>query len=52
LVTLIKDQLMLPLPAALGFAELLLLMFVLVWLAARYHRKHAHQVQTAQGAPA
>jgi membrane protease YdiL (CAAX protease family) len=40
LVTLIKDGLSLPLPAALGFGEALILMFVLVWLAAQYHKKH------------
>jgi len=40
LVTLMKDGLTLPLLAALGFAEVLVLMFVLVWLANRYQRKH------------
>ena len=40
LVTLVRDGLTLPLIAALGFAEVLILMLVLVWLAARYHRKH------------
>ena len=40
LVTLIKDGLTLPLLAALGFAEVLIFMFVLVWLAARYHQRH------------
>jgi hypothetical protein len=43
LVTLIKDGLTLPLLAALGFAEVLILMFVLVWLAARRQRKHQQQ---------
>ena len=43
LVTLIKDGLTLPLLAALGFAEVLILMFVLVWLAARRQRKHQKQ---------
>jgi uncharacterized protein len=43
LVTLIKDQLTLPLLAALGFAEVLILMLVLVWLANRYHKKHQKQ---------
>jgi hypothetical protein len=38
LVTLIKDQLTLPLLAGLGFIEVLILMLVLVWLASRYHR--------------
>ena len=40
LVTLIKDRLTLPLIASLGFAEALILMLVLVWLAARYQKKH------------
>jgi hypothetical protein len=40
LVTLVKDQLSLPLVAALGFLEVLALMLVLVWLAARYYQKH------------
>jgi len=39
LVTLIRDRLTLPLPAAIGFAEALILMIVLVWLADRYHKK-------------
>jgi membrane protease YdiL (CAAX protease family) len=43
LVTLIKDRLTLPLLAALGFAEVLILMIVLVWLADRYQRKHSKQ---------
>lgn len=41
LVTLIKDRLTLPLMAALGFAEVLVLMLVFVWLARRYQMKHA-----------
>jgi membrane protease YdiL (CAAX protease family) len=40
LVTLIQDGLTLPLLAALGFAEVLILMLVLVWLANRYQRNH------------
>jgi membrane protease YdiL (CAAX protease family) len=40
LVTLVKDGLSLPTIAALGFIEALILMLVLVWLAARYHKKH------------
>jgi len=40
LVTLIKDRLALPLLAALGFAEVLILMLVLVWLAHRFFKKH------------
>jgi membrane protease YdiL (CAAX protease family) len=41
LITLIKDKLALPLLASLGFIEVLILMFVLVWLASRYQRKHS-----------
>jgi membrane protease YdiL (CAAX protease family) len=41
LFTLINDGLHLPLLASLGFVEVLILMLVLVWLARRYHRKHA-----------
>ena len=40
LITLIKDKLSLPFLASLGFAEVLILRLVLVWLAARYQRKH------------
>jgi membrane protease YdiL (CAAX protease family) len=40
LVTLIQDDLTLPATAALGFLEALIAMIVLVWLAARYQRKH------------
>ena len=47
LVTLIEDQLSLPLLAAVGFIEVLILMFVLVWLAARYYRKHQAQTIAA-----
>lgn len=43
LVTLIKDGLTLPVLAALGFFEVLIVMFVLVWLAGRYHKKQARQ---------
>jgi membrane protease YdiL (CAAX protease family) len=43
LITLIKDKLILPLPATLGFIEVLILMLALVWLASRYHKKHAEQ---------
>lgn len=41
LVTLIKDGLSLPLLASLGFIEVLAVMWVLVWLAARYAKKQA-----------
>jgi membrane protease YdiL (CAAX protease family) len=40
LITLVKDKLSLPLLASLGFAEVLILMLVLVWLASRYQKKH------------
>jgi membrane protease YdiL (CAAX protease family) len=40
LVTLIGDGLTLPLISALGFVEALVVMLVLVWLAARYYKKH------------
>ena len=40
LVTLIEDGLKLPLLASLGFAEVLIVMFVLVWLGNRYAKKH------------
>ncbi len=42
LVTLIKDGLTLPLLASLGFIEVLIVMLVLVWLAARYQKKHSN----------
>lgn len=40
LITLINDGLSLPLLAALGFFEVLVVMLVLVWLAGKYYRKH------------
>jgi membrane protease YdiL (CAAX protease family) len=40
LVTLIRDRLTLPLLSAVGFAEALIVMLVLVWVAGRYHGKH------------
>jgi membrane protease YdiL (CAAX protease family) len=43
LVTLIRDRLALPPLAALGFFEVLIVMIVLVWLAARYLKKHHKQ---------
>ena len=46
LITLIKDKLSLPFLASVGFVEVLILMLVMVWLAARYQRKHA-QNETA-----
>lgn len=45
LVTLVKDGLELPLLASLGFFEVLIVMLVLVWLAARYQKKHARQIK-------
>ena len=41
LITLINDGLSLPLLAAIGFLEVLVLMLGLVWLANRYYNKHA-----------
>lgn len=41
LTTLIQGGLTLPYLAVLGFIEVLIVMFVLVWLASRYHKKHA-----------
>lgn len=43
LTTLIQDGLTLPLLAGLGFAEVLIAMFVLIWLANRYYKKHASE---------
>ena len=40
LVTLLRDGLPLPMIAALGFFEVLLVMLGLVWLLNRYYRKH------------
>lgn len=40
LVTLIKDKLTLPLAASIGFFEVLIVMFVLIWLAGRYQKKY------------
>ncbi len=40
LITLMEEGLTLPFLAALGFIEVLILMFFLVYLAARYHKKH------------
>jgi membrane protease YdiL (CAAX protease family) len=45
LITLIKDGLTLPVAASLGFIDALALMFVLIWLASRYYKKHATQNQ-------
>ena len=43
LVTLIKDRLVLPPLAALGFFEILIVMLVLVWLSHRFYKKHGRQ---------
>jgi membrane protease YdiL (CAAX protease family) len=51
LVTLIRDGLVLPMIATVGFVEALVLMGVLIWLAARYHRKHAAALPEGQAAP-
>ena len=51
LVTLIKDGLTLPVLAALGFAEVLAVMLVLVWLAGRYYRKHVVVDAAGQAKP-
>ena len=40
LITLMKDGLELPVLASLGFIDILALMATLIWLAARYARKH------------
>ena len=48
LVTLINDRLVLPPLAALGFIEALIVMFVLVWLANRYAKKHGESVVSAE----
>jgi membrane protease YdiL (CAAX protease family) len=39
MVTLVNDQLTLPLISTLGFVDVLLVMIVIVWLASRYHQK-------------
>jgi len=43
LITLTKDSLPLPMIAVLGFVEVLALMAVLVWLAARYYKQHGQE---------
>jgi membrane protease YdiL (CAAX protease family) len=45
LITLIKDGLTLPIAASLGFIDALALMFVLIWLAAKYYKKYSAQSQ-------
>jgi hypothetical protein len=48
LVTLMRDGLPLPLLAALGFFEVLIVMWVLVWLAARSYKKAIRKAAGAQ----
>jgi membrane protease YdiL (CAAX protease family) len=49
LVTLIGDELTLPLIATLGFAEVLIAMLVLVWLAGRYYYRKVEKAPTHNG---
>lgn len=50
LVTLVRDQLTLPLISTLGFVDILVVMLVLVWLAGRYYARHekSHTTASAQ----
>jgi membrane protease YdiL (CAAX protease family) len=48
LVTLIKDELTLPLISTLGFVEVLIAMGVLIWLAGRYRRRHHKEMVDAK----
>ena len=43
LITLVKEQLSLPMVAALGFVEVLAVMLALVWLATWYYKRHVAQ---------
>lgn len=53
LVTLVRDGLNLPLGAALGFIDVLAVMFALVWLAGRYYKRHTESSRnSSQLAPA
>lgn len=45
LVTLIRDELSLPVLAALGFVEVLVVMFVLVYLAQRAYKKYLKSIE-------
>lgn len=47
LITLINDQLSLPLAAAIGFVEAFLVMLALIWLAKRYQKTHQGQESPA-----
>jgi membrane protease YdiL (CAAX protease family) len=46
LVTLLEDRLTLPTLAALGFFEVLIVMWIVIWLAARYSKKAGIADQT------
>lgn len=48
LVTLIKDQLSLPLVSSLGFIDALVLMLIILWLARRYANKVSDPKRQAQ----
>ncbi|MHB0876852.1 MAG: CPBP family intramembrane glutamic endopeptidase [Anaerolineae bacterium] len=50
LVTLIKDQLVLPPIAALGFVEALAAMLILAYVASRWHRAHVAPPQSVSSA--
>jgi membrane protease YdiL (CAAX protease family) len=52
LVTLVNDQLSLPLISTLGFVDVLVAMVVLVWLAGRYYRKHYESKEGGASLPA
>jgi hypothetical protein len=45
LITLISDQLTLPLLSALGFVEAFIVMLVLAWLTGRYNKKKQIQLR-------
>jgi uncharacterized protein len=47
LVTLVRDQLTLPLISTLGFVDILLVMLALVWLAGRYYAKQQKSSRAA-----
>ncbi len=48
LVTLIKDGLTLPILASVGFLEVLIVMGVIIWLAAKYEKKHKSKSQVIE----
>ena len=47
MLTLPRDGLELPTLAAMGFAEVLMAMLALVWIAGRYHRRRGGKEPTA-----